>query len=488
MSALEKKSIEQKTLEGGKSYALISIVSQVISWVFTFLVIRLLSPEDYGLMALASVLTGFIQVFSGLGLGTGIVQKNNINDRVLSSIFWFSMAVGLLMSVVVFYLADINGWIFDNQEIVPVTRMISILFIISAFTTVPLNLMSRNYQFKEIALINMSASLIASISSVFFALSGFGVYTLILSSLILEFCKAIGCFMKSGWRPHFHFNFFEIKDFLSFGIYLSLSASFTRLIQTFDRVIIGKEFGVTVLGHYSTAMSISNMIIDKISPLISPIVFPLMSRLKDDKSKRKDIYLNLLTYYLMFIAPIYIGGIFVADELIFTLLGEKWMAILVMFKVFCWINIFKVLSSFHNLLIVSGGNSKRVMQFNLLVLFLLVGSIYICSLYGYEYIAYAWGITYPLTCLSWIMLTLKENEINSVSYIKALMVGLNSSFVMLITLLFLKYSINLEYLLGNSKPMLLTVYVLIAGLSYCLSLYFFQRDRLLEAINLLFKR
>ncbi|MCW9018347.1 MAG: oligosaccharide flippase family protein, partial [Kangiellaceae bacterium] len=92
-------SIEQKTLSGGKAYALLSIISQVISWVFTFLVIRLLDPQDYGLMSMASFLTSFIFVFSNLGLGAGVVQRESVNQTELSSVFWFSIFVGIFMAL-----------------------------------------------------------------------------------------------------------------------------------------------------------------------------------------------------------------------------------------------------------------------------------------------------------------------------------------------------------------------------------------------------
>lgn len=426
------ESIEQKTLSGGKAYALLSIISQVISWVFTFLVIRLLDPQDYGLMTMASFLTSFIFVFSNLGLGAGVVQRESVNQTELTSVFWFSIFVGLFMAVVVLGVAYPTAYIFDNEALVPITQLVSIMFITSSIGTVPQNILSRNYKFKDIALINMVASFLASVISVWMAYQGLGVYTLIFSAILLGLFKSVGYFFVCDWRPDLSFNFKEVKPFLKFGMTLSLSDSVARLLENFDRLIIGKLYNEVLLGYYSTAISISSMPIDKLSPLINPVLFPMFSRWQGDKEKSTNAYLKILKYYLFLMSNIYMGALAIADNLILLVLGEKWVNITFIFKGFCIVQLFKVLSSYHKVLLTSQGKAKQILKYDISTAVLLLASIFIAALESFEYVVYAWVIVYPLVTIIWMFTSLKSGGISLASYLSTVFQGTFTSVGMFI--------------------------------------------------------
>jgi len=475
--------IKQKTIDGGKGYAIISLISQVFSWVFTFLVIRLLNPSDYGLMAMASFLTSYIQVFSNLGLGAGIIQRHNVTRNDLSSIFWFSSFIGVAMSVAVYFLAYPNAIIFERDELIPITQLSAILFIISSISTVPQNILSRRYEFKSIAKINLVAAFISSVASIILALLDFGVYTLVLSSIILSSVTTIGFIYKSKWLPDLHFNYNDVHSFLKFGFLLSLASTLSHLLDTIDKLIIGKLYSVSQLGHYSTAINISDMPIDKISPLISPIIFPMLSRWKDDKTKCFDAYLNILTYYLLVISPIYIGGIIVADDLIEVVLGEKWVPIIVIFQFFCWVRFFKVLSSYHKVLITSQGLARNILKYDGIMLIVLMTGIYLAAINEFYYILYVWAIVYPIITMAWIFSSIRKfGETVHRQYSKAVLLGVMAALFMGVGLIALKYYLLPILLINISQVILLVILLLFGVLLYISFLYFFQKDLIKHAI------
>ncbi len=478
--------IKQKTIDGAKGYAVVSIASQIVSWVFTFIVIRLLNPSDYGLMAMASFLTSYIQVFSNLGLGAGIIQRHNVTRNDLSSIFWFSSFIGIIMSVAVYFLAYPNALIFENNELIPITQLSAVLFIISSIATVPQNILSRRYEFKTIAKINLTAAMVASVASVILALLDYGVYTLILSSIILSTVTSIGFMVKSRWLPALHYNYKEVHAFLKFGFFLSIASTLSHLLDTIDKLIIGKLYSVSQLGYYSTAINISNMPVDKISPLISPIIFPMLSRWKDDKKKCFDIYLNILTYYLLVISPIYVGGIIVANELIDVVLGQKWLPIIVIFQFFCWVRLFKVLSSYHKVLITSQGHAKNILKYDGIMLIVLMSAIYFAAINNFLYIIYAWAAIYPIITLIWIFSGIKQfGNTVYLRYLKSVWLGGKAALFMGSGLLLLKYIIIPEFSTNLPQIASLSILLLFGLLFYVVFLYIFQKNLIKQAITTL---
>lgn len=481
------KEIREKTLSGGKYYAVISIVSQIISWVFTFLVIRLLDPEDYGLMAMAAFITSFIHVFSALGLGAGIVQREDVNQQQLSSVFWFSMLVGLVLSVVVFGLAYPNALIFDNPDLIPITQLISFQFIISAIATVPQNILSRNYKFKEIALVNMWAAMISSVASVYMAYIGWGVYTLIWSSILLSLLRSLGFLYKSKWLPDRYFNFEEVKSFLKFGVKLSLAASFMRFLDAVDKLIVGKIYNAVLLGYYTTAISIANMPIDKLSPLINPVILPMFSRWQKDNENTSKVYLSVLKYYMFMMAVLYLGGLAVADNLILLFLGMKWIKIIPIFKVFCIVQLFKVLSSYHKILMTARGQANKILIYDVIVAALLVLGVLFAALKSFDWVAYAWLIIYPIITVVWIISCLTDVGISIKGYFKSIAEGVAAAMVMLVALIVFK-SYLFDFAEKYSVLAKLSIEMGVAGVVFLLFVYFFQKDFIANLINTLFKK
>lgn len=484
-----EEDIKGKTIKGGKGYATISLISQIFSWVFTFLVIRLLDPSDYGLMAMASFLTSYIQVFSNLGLGAGIIQRKDVSRNDLSSIFWFSSFIGIAMTVAVYFLAYPNALIFERSELVPITQLSAILFIISSIATVPQNILSRRYEFKSIAKINLIGAAVSSVASIIMALLDFGVYTLIWSSIILQSVNSLGYMYKSRWLPDFHFNYKDVHHFLKFGFLLSIASTLSHLLDTLDKLIIGKLYSVGQLGHYSTAINISDMPIDKISPLISPIIFPMLSRWKDDKKKCFDAYSSILTYYLLVISPIYIGGIIVADDLIEVVLGEKWLPIIFIFQFFCWVRLFKVLSSYHKVLITSQGFAKNILKYDGIMLIVLMGGIYFAAINEFYYILYAWGIIYPVITLAWIFTGIGRFGKGVYSrYLNSVLLGIMASLFMGTIILVLKWLIIPSVSLVMPQIIELLILVFSGVLSYVSFLYVFQKELIKHAMSTLLQK
>ena len=328
-------SFVRKTAKNGLWFAGSRFATQLATWFFTLYIARLLSPEDYGLMAMAAFLTAYLEEFSELGLGSAIIQREKLSPEELSGVFSFSLLVGGGLAVSSFFLAYPTAWVFNEPRIIPVTRLISLLFLIGALGIVPYNLLMREGRFKTIGGINFISSLSSSCAMVLMAMNGFGVFTLIGGTLILRSVKTLLVILAAKWRPRTLFRFSGAKPFLTFGIHIALSSSLFRLFQTMDKFVVGKMFTPQLLGYYSFAMELAGVPTEKIVSAIQQVSFPVLSRFQGDKEKMQELYLKIIKYIALIVTPLFVGGIFLADRIIPALLGPKWSALIPLFRLFC---------------------------------------------------------------------------------------------------------------------------------------------------------
>ena len=472
-----------KAARGGIWFASVNLITQGLSWVMTFYVIRLLTPDDYGLMNMASFFTSYLQMVADLGLGSAIVQRKVLTEHELSSVFWLSLAVGLAMALAAFALAYPTAWLFSEPRVIPVTYLISTLFLTGALTTVPYSLLARRYDFKKIAIANFLATMSSSVLSIVLALKGYGVYTLILTNIAMNATRLI-CFMLAArWRPQFHYSRADVGPYVSYGVFVAMAASVLRLFQTVDRVIVGRIFGAASLGLYGNAMTVASMPLDKIWTKYQQISFPLLSRADSTTGEREKIYLGMLTHILLTIAPVCVGSALVANELISAVLGVKWLPMVAMFQVFCVAKLWELLTSYHAVLFNASENQRRVLWFNMALVATVPPVILLAARHSMQAILFPWGVVYPLVCAFWIFRNLKEFGIPRLRYLRTVYEGLQATIGMTAVLLVVK---SLGLLDGLDGVLLrLVALVCIGGASYLLMIVAFQRPLLLQAINTL---
>lgn len=478
--------VKRKAASAGIWFASITIGTQIISWVFTFYVVRLLDPQDYGLMTMASFPTAYLQMFGGLGIGAAIVHSDNVPPRVYSSLFWFSLAVGSLLAVGSFALATPTAWLFHDDRLIPITRLISVLFIISAISTVPSSLLVRDFELRKVAVINLLAAVISSTLSVIMARRGWGVYTLIWTNIILNFLKSALTMASCRWSPSWHYDYQEVRPHLRYGLYVAFSNTFQRLFQSVDKLIIGKVFGAARLGIYDNAMTMANMPIDKLWPLYQQVVFPLFARLKSESEAVYEAYVKILRHYLLMISPIYLGALVAAPELISAVLGTKWLGLIPWFRAFCVAKLCESLVSYNSAFFNATSRHREVPTFHLLVLVLITAAILLTALHSFEAVLIPWLTLYPLLCLGWIVYGLKRYSLSLRRYLAGAWDGSKAAVAMAIVLIAVKLLLLEPRHLGPLTGLLLMVGI---GASvFCAFLFLAQRPLVDEALKTLLSR
>jgi O-antigen/teichoic acid export membrane protein len=475
-----------KAARGGVWFGAISFFTQGLSWAATFYVIRLLQPEDYGLMTMASFLTGYLQLFTDLGLGSAIVQRDTINDNEVNSVFWFALAAGAGMAIVAFLLSYPTAWIFGEPRIIPVTKLIGFLFVVTALTAVPSNLLTRQFELKKVALANLIGVLVSSVVSVVMALKGFGVYTLIWANIALNGTRMAMLFRAAAWRPRLHYSAREVRPYLGYGLYLSLSSASLRLFQSLDKMIVGKVFGSAQLGLYGYAMTIASMPLDKIWPIYQQVTFPLFANLQNRGKASLESYLEILPHLLLAIGPLCLGAAMVAPELVGVVLGAKWLPMVPLLQVFCVTKLFELLTAYQAVLLNATGHHQKIFRFYLGLVIVIPAAVLIAALHSFNALMIPWITIYPLFCIIWICRGLRICGISVRTYVRAVGDGLISSFGMVLALFVVRESGVLESL--DSELMRLLSLVAIGLVAFFFVLAVFRRKLLAQAARVLLSR
>ncbi len=485
MNSAEKEiSIERAAAKGGFWLAGFKFTTQAFSWVITIVVARILVPEDYGLMAMASILTGYVEIFSELGLGAAIIQKKNITQEELSSNFWFSMIVGTVFTVVCFGLAYPTAWIFNEPRVIPITQLISVLFMISALMIVPYNILSREMKFKEIGMVQLSAAVVSTFSMLLMAKAGFGVWTLIWGTIILRAVNVILVFWFSRWLPLFHFMFNEVRTYLRFGIQVAGSNSVLYFLNALITFIIGKMLGAEALGYYFFTMRIARIPNDRIIYLINQVSFPVFSKYQDDPGKSHDMYLRITKYVALIVAPLFLAGAFFGEDIIPVLLGEKWISIIFLFKMVCLSQLIVALTTLNSVVNQAQGRPRLVLIVSFIVAVLMPASIYIASRYGFNALAIPWIVVYPAVCIGFTWVTLRKINISLDRYLRSFFTPLSVTLFIMTGVYFLKLLMhNFQSFEWNSQ-MAFVQELFVITIFYCMYITLFERESLREVRSL----
>lgn len=473
-------SFARKAAKSGLWFAGFRFIAQSISWVITVAIARILVPEDYGLMAMASMLTGYVEIFSELGLGAAIIQKKEITKEELSSTFYLSMIVGVILSIVSFSLAYPTAWIFNEPRIIPITQLISVLFIIGALMIVPYNILSREVKFKEIGMIQLIAVVVASLSMLMMAKAGFGVWTLINGTIIQRCVTVMLTFLVTKWYPKLHFQFKEAKPLLKFGINIAGSRSLFYMFQKSDRFIVGKMFNAQYLGYYSFAMQLASIPTDKIVSIVNQVSFPVFSRYQEDSVRIREMYLKTTKYISLLIAPLFFGGFFFGDEIIIALLGEKWAPIIFVFKLFCIAQFIVSITAINSIIHSSQGRPHWAINFHLANTILMPVSIFIAAKYGFNALALPWITVYPLVCIGWTWITLRKLNISASKYLQVFFTPFFATLFMIAGVWVAKLMLNGIPIINIDSRVILVQNIVVGVILYSIFLLLFERKTIIE--------
>lgn len=317
-------SLKTKTIQGISWSGFSQAIRLLLQLGITIILTRLLTPNDFGLLAMVVVFTNLVMVFRDFGLTAAIVQRKGLTEEHLSSSFWINVSTGLLLALLLVILAPEISYFYGENRLNLIIMALASTFFISSFGIVQTALLTKELNFKPLAILETLTVVISGTVAVIFAFSGFGVWSLVWQQIISSFVTVIFLWKFCGWRPKMLFEWQRIKELLGFGLNLTGFSFVNYFNRNLDNLFIGKFLGSVSLGIYNLAYQILLFPLNNISSVIGRVMFPSLSSLQDDKDKTCSIYIRATRYISVITFPLMMGLFVVAFQFIRVIFGSQW--------------------------------------------------------------------------------------------------------------------------------------------------------------------
>jgi len=404
---------------------------QIIAWVITIIVVRLLSPEDYGLMGMALLFTGVLFLFNEIGLGAAIVQKAELNAEQISDLRWVIFAVNVALFALLLLLAPVVAAYFDEPQLVPIIRILSISFLMNGVGVPSASILQREMAFKEKAAAEVMGNLAAGVSTLTLALLGYGVWGLVVGYLVQRFVTNV---FYCVYRPpvfRLSFSSRNVGLFMNFGFHVTASRFLWYVYSSADLAIVGKVLGSIQLGYYSLAIQYSSLPLEKFVTILNEIAFPSFSLVQSDTATLQRHYLKLVNFVALVTFPMFIGLCLVADSAVVVLLGARWLPVVFPLKLLCIVSCFRAIETINAPVTFARGRPQVVLGNTVIGALVLPVSLYVGARYGgIDGVAIAWLITRPILFAVVTSRTLRVVELGFARYLSGLWHPIAGSLVM----------------------------------------------------------
>jgi len=299
--------------------------TQGIQFIVQIVLARLLSPEEYGIIAIVMVFILLANVFVESGFNTALIQKKDADEVDFSSVLYLSLGVATILYGIIFITAPFIASFYDQPILVKVLRVLSITLFIGAFNSIQNAFIERNMLFKKLFTSSLGAVIISGIVGVIAAYSGLGVWALVLQQLTSKIAVAVILRFTVKWRPHLTFSITRVKSLFSYGSKLLASGLLDTLYRNLRTLIIGRMYTPSMLGYYNRGEQFPQLIVSNINGSIQSVMLPALSAHQDDRKRVKEMMRRAIVSSSFLIFPMMVGMAVVAEPLVQIVLTDKWL-------------------------------------------------------------------------------------------------------------------------------------------------------------------
>jgi teichuronic acid exporter len=388
--------MQQQFMSGLKWMAGAKFGGQIITWGITIIVMRLLSPEDYGLQAMASVFVAFLLMLSEIGLGLALIQKEELDEVKLRQAFGIVLVINTCLLVGLNLFSPAIAHFFGDPRLLPILRALSLQFPLIALSVIPNVLMQRKLRFRDSSLIELSTAIASSLLTLFLAYTNQGVWALIIGSLFGSVWRAVVVNLAAPFFRLPSFSLLGMRELLSFGA----NASAARLLWFFfnqaDVVIVGKLLGKEMLGLYAVAMHLASLPTQRVSSILYQVAFPVLSRFQSDKEKMGAYLLIVARTMSLFSFPLLWGISSTSHEIVILFLGPNWVGAILPLQLLSLMMPLRMLANFLPVATDALGRPDVALMNVLVSSLIMPFAFLIASKWGIVGMAVAWITVYPV--------------------------------------------------------------------------------------------
>ncbi|CAI3959408.1 Membrane protein involved in the export of O-antigen and teichoic acid (RfbX) [Commensalibacter communis] len=345
---------------------------------------RYLTPKDIGVMSLTMIVVSFVNILRDMGSSAAIIQKEEIDDTLISSVFILNTIMGFSLAIIFYFLSYYISHFFQLELLQYTIKLISITFILNSITSVHLAILERKSKFRTIALTEVISSICALTMGVYFATHDYGVYSLVFQTLSFSLLTSISFCFFSGWKVKFIFDIDKIKSIFKFSSNLVLFNFVNYFSRNSDEMIIGKFFTASILGEYSLAYRVMLFPVQNMRSILTRSLYPILSRLQTSSNEAVEVYLKSIKAIAMIVPPVMLCLSTVSHEFTLLVFGSQW---LLLPKLLVWLSVVGILQaivSTTGAVFMSKGKTDLLLYISIFNSVLQVGSFIIGGFYNIE--------------------------------------------------------------------------------------------------------
>lgn len=385
------KDLKQRTIRGGLTRLCAQAANFVLRLGSLMVLARLLGPKDFGLVGMVTAFTGVLTLFRDFGLSAAAIQRSTVTEEQLSTLFWINILVGALLALVAIAMAPFIAAFYHEPRLVMVTVVLATGFLFNAIGVQHGALLQRQMRFTDLAVINTVSLIIGTAIAIGGAKAGYGYWALVAMTVALPIATTIGCWLTARWVPGMPRRRTGIRSMMRFGGALTLNGLIIYIASNFEKVLLGRFWGVDALGIYGRAYQLANIPTENLNSAAGEVAFSALSRLQDEPRRLKSYFLKGYSLVLAMTLPVTVLCALFANDIIFAILGPKWMAAAPIFRLLAPTMLVFAIANPLAWLLSSLGLVERSLKMGLVIAPLMIVSYVIGLPYGPRGVAFAYS-------------------------------------------------------------------------------------------------
>lgn len=459
-------SLKNKVFHGILWVFITTASMKIVNLAISMILARLLEPSDFGLMAISLMIINFFEIFREFGIDQGVIQRKD-SDNVANSAFFIYPSISFILYLLIYFIAPISAEYFKEDGLNEVVRVISLSLIIWSFGSLPKTLITKNLDFKKLVAPQLLPRITYGVVTILLASKGFGVWSLVWGKIAMEVISVLIFWYIIDWRPSLRFDTKIAYELLSYGKHVIIANVIIFFVSMVDTAVIGHRLGSENLGYYSIALTISGIFTTQISTTLSQVMFPVYSKIQENRNKLRWAYIATLKGISMITFPAAFGILSVAWYFINVFYGDKWLPSVIALQVLCIYGLSISILNISKNLYLAVGKPQIMTKIYIIQFFIILILIYPLT---DKYNILGTSLAVTISAIVAMFFTFKEAgkiiDLNSLNFIKSIFPSFLGSIFMLL------FIFSFQNLCSFLSPVLILFFSIILGI--CLYYLFFR--------------
>jgi O-antigen/teichoic acid export membrane protein len=368
------------------------IAVQIVRFAFGVALARLLSPRDFGLVAMVTVLTQFATAAADLGFEDALVHERVVDEEHLSSVFWAMLVAGGALALLTVGCAPWIAAFYDVERLRSLAAVLSPLFVLRGLGAVPRALIARRLDFRRSVQIECAAAAVGGSAAVVLAWRGLGATSLAVQLLVAGAVEVALLYPASGWRPRLRFRLRRLGELLGFSGYRLATRMLGYWSQHVDELLVGRLLGVTPLGLYTRACNLIRFPVLYVSRATARVMFPSLAEIRDDPPQARELYQRLTGVVALATVPMSLGLLAAAEPFVLGVLGPHWREVIPLVRILGLAGLVQGVTTLSSSLFLSQGRPDLHLRLNVLQTLAMVAAVLAGRRWGIEAVALAYAV------------------------------------------------------------------------------------------------